>query len=159
MWVDRKLVMCLIWQVIDCVNYSKTSHVLAVKFLITWVDEKLVMCLIWQVIDFVNYSKTSHVLAVASFWLRELIKNKSCVRYGELLIMWVDRKLVMCLIRRVIDCVRWSKTSHVLAVASFWLRELIENSSCVWYGELLIAWIIRKLVMYLLWQVFDYVSW
>ena len=75
------------------------------------------------------------------------------------MITWVDWKLVMCLIWRVIDCVSWSKTRHVFDMASFWLRELIKNSSCAWYGKLLIAWVDLKLVMCLIWQVFDYVSW
>jgi hypothetical protein len=63
------------------------------------------------------------------------------------------------LIWRVFDFVNYSKTSHVLAVASFWLRVLIKNSSCAWSGELLIAWDDRKLVMFLIGRVFDYVSW
>ena len=60
--------------------------------------------------------------------------------------MWVDQKLIMCLIWRVIDYERWSKTSHVFDMVSYWLRELIENSSCVWYGELLNTRMYRKLV-------------
>jgi hypothetical protein len=117
------------------------------------------MCLLWWVIDYVCWSKTSHVFDVASYWLREWIENSSCAWYGELLISWIIRKLVMCLLWWVFDYVCWSKTSHVLDMASYWLREWIENSSCAWYGELLISWIIRKLVMCLLWWVFHYVCW
>ena len=104
------------------------------------------MWLIWWVIDNDDCSKTSHVLAVASFWLRELIKNLSCAWYGELLITCVDQKLVMCLIWRVIDYVSGSKTRHVFDMASYRLREWIENSSCAWNGELLITFVDQKLV-------------
>ncbi len=48
----------------------------------------------------------------------------------------------MCLIWRVIDYVRWLITSHVFNMASYWLREWIEN-----------------LFMCLIWQVIDYVRW
>jgi hypothetical protein len=65
----------------------------------------------------------------------------------------------MCLIWRVIDYVRWSKTSLVFDMASYWLREWIENLSCVRYGELSITWVDWKLVMCLIWQVIDYVRW
>jgi hypothetical protein len=160
MWVDQKLVMCLIRRVIDCLRWSKTSHVFDWasswlreliknsscvwygKLLIAWIIQKLVMCLLWRVFDYVCWSKTSHVFDMTSYWLREWIENLSCVWYGEILIAWIIQKLVMCLLWRVFDYVCWSKTSHVFDMASYWLREWIENLSCVWNGELLIAWII-----------------
>jgi hypothetical protein len=148
---------------------------------------------------------------MASYWLREFIENSSCDSYGELVITWFEgkkscvfcgelvitwlhRKLVMCLVWRVndyliwsktrhvvdmassIDYVIWSKTSHVLAVASYplhdlieirhvvdmanyWLRALIEISSCGWYGELLITCVDRKLVLWLILWVIDNDDW
>ena len=112
-----------------------------------------------RAIDCVNWSKTSHVFDMASYRIHERIKNLSSAWYGELFIAWVDQKLTMCFIWQVIDCMSWSKTSHVFDMASFWLCELIKNWSCAWYGKILIAWVDRKLVMCLIWQVFDYVSW
>ena len=123
----------------------------------TTIDRKLVMWLIWWVIDNDNWSKTSHVFDVASYRLLELIENWSCVWYGELLITWFDRKLVMCLPWRVIDYVSWSKSHHVVDMASYWLRDLIENLSYIWCGELLNTRMYRKLVMCLIWQINDYV--
>ncbi len=113
------------------------------EFLITTIVRKLAMCLLWQVFDYVSWSKTCHVLDMASYWLRALIENLSCVRYGKLSVTWVDRKLVIYLMWQVIEYENVSKTHHVLDMASFWLRELIENSSA----------------MCLIWRVIDCVSW
>jgi hypothetical protein len=75
--------------------------------------------LIWWVIDNRNWSKTRHRFDVASYWLRDLIKNSSCDWFGEL-ISENDRKLVIELMWRVIDDVIWSKTRHVIDMVSFW---------------------------------------
>jgi hypothetical protein len=118
------------------------------------------MWMIWRVIDYVIWSKTSHVFHMAtSYWLRQLIKNLSGDWCGELMITWVDRKLVMSLIWRVIDYVSSSKTSHVFDLTSYRWRQLIKNSSCDWYGELSITEIDRKLVIYLMWRVIKYDNW
>jgi hypothetical protein len=137
--------MWILWQVIDYVIWSKTSHVFhmasyQLRQLIenssyiwcgelsnTTIDRKLVMWLIWWVIDNGNWSKTCHIFDVASYQIRQLIKNLSCDWYGELLIMTIDQKLVMCLMWQVIDYFSWSKTSHVVDMASYWWRDLIEN--------------------------------
>jgi hypothetical protein len=125
----------------------------------TWFDQKLVMWLIWWVFDNGNWSKTRHRFDVASYQIRQLIENSSCDWYGEFLITEVDRKLVIDLMWRVIDYVIWSKTRHRFDVASYWLRDLIKNSSCDWYGEFLITEIDRKLVMWLICWVFDNGNW
>jgi hypothetical protein len=113
----------------------------------------------WLVIDYVIWSKTSHVLHMASYRLRQLIENLSCDWCGELSMKTIDRKLVMWLIWWVIDNGNWSKTRHIFDVESYQIRQLIENSSCDWYGELSITEIDRKLVIYLMWRVIDYVIW
>ena len=98
--------------------------------------------LIWWVIDNRNWSKTRHIFDVASYWLRDLIKNSSCDWYGEFLITEIDRKLVIDMMWRVIKYDSWSK-----------------NSSCDWYGEFLITEIDQKLIIDLMWRVIDYVIW
>jgi hypothetical protein len=117
------------------------------------------MCSIWRVIDYVSGSKTRHVFDMASYGLREWIENSSCAWYGELSNTTIDRKLVMWLIWWVIDNRNWSKTRHIFDVASYQIRQLIENLSCDWYGELSITEIDRKLVIYLMWRVIKYDNW
>jgi hypothetical protein len=90
------------------------------------------MWMIWRVIDYVIWSKTSHVFHMASYRLRQLIKNLSYIWCGELSMKTIDRKLVMWLIWWVIDNGNWSKTRHIFDVASYRWRQLIENSSCDW---------------------------
>ncbi len=169
--------MCSIWLVIDKDNWSKTCHVIDVasyqiwqlienssydwygELSITESDQKLVIYLMWRVIDYVIWSKTSPVFHMASYRLRQLIENLSCDWCGELSNMTIDQKLVMWLIWWVIDNRNWSKTCHIFDVARYQGRQLIENSSCDWYGELSITEIDPKLVIYLMWQVIDYVIW
>ncbi len=78
------------------------------------------MWMIWRVIDYVIWSKTSHVFHMASYRLRQLIKNLSCDWYGELSITEIDQKLFIYLIWRVIDEDNWSKTCHVIDMVSYW---------------------------------------
>jgi hypothetical protein len=147
--IDQKLVIYLMWRVIDEDNWSKTCHVIDMvsyrwrklienlsyiwcgELLMKTIDQKLVMWLIWWVIDNGNWSKTRHIFDVASYQWRQWIKNLSCDWYGELSITEIDRKLIIYLMWRVIDEDNWSKTSHVFHMASYRLRQLIENSSYI----------------------------
>jgi len=127
-----------------------------------WNSKCMLLCYwssIWRIIDYVSSSKTSHVFDMTSYWWRQLIKNLSCDWCGELMITWVDRKLVMSSMWRVIDYVSSSKTSYVFDMTSYRWRQLIENSSCDWYGELSMTEIDRKLVIYLMWRVIKYDNW
>jgi RNase P/RNase MRP subunit POP5 len=169
--------MWLIWWVIDKGNWLKTRHIFDVasyqirqliensscdwygELSITEIDRKLVIYLMWRVIDEENWSNTRHVIDMVSYWLRKLIENSSYIWCGELSMKKIDRKLVMWLIWWVIDNGNWLKTCHIFDVASYQIRQLIENSSCDWYGELSITEIDRKLVIYLMWQVIKYDNW
>jgi hypothetical protein len=62
----------------------------------------------------------------------------------------------MWLIWWVIDYGNWSKTRHIFDVASYQIRQFIENSLCDWYGEFSITEIDRKLVIDLIWRGIKY---